>query len=266
MASGEQESVACAGAPVARSSHWYWVVRVSVFLVLGMAMNIGVAWGLLLSMQEMPSITVDRLNTRHAGQGPMPAWPWYLPNDWPDMHRQSIVRQQRFDIVLRSWNENTRFDEDGGINQVISFPARSASAHAIRAGWPMRSLFFTSASETESTMLDGNLKQTSRWSLEQDDGILSPVLRGIETPSWILDRRQGKVFERIPIAPIATGFAVNTILYSLMLACPWLLWACIRRNRYARGGRCVRCGYDITGVDVCPECGTPVDPCHKPAR
>jgi hypothetical protein len=33
----------------------------------------------------------------------------------------------------------------------------------------------------------------------------------------------------------------------------------VRRRRLARGNRCTRCGYDLTGNEsgVCPECGTP---------
>lgn len=66
----------------------------------------------------------------------------------------------------------------------------------------------------------------------------------------------------LPMTPLFAGFAVNTVFYG------WILWcglAVIDRGRAWRRrsrGRCVRCGYALTGLasDVpCPECGCKVE-------
>ena len=58
----------------------------------------------------------------------------------------------------------------------------------------------------------------------------------------------------LPLRPIWTGFALNTILFAVLL---WLLFALRRMIRHKRG-LCVKCAYDLRGADheACPECGT----------
>ncbi len=61
----------------------------------------------------------------------------------------------------------------------------------------------------------------------------------------------------LPIRPLPGRFIINTVFYALVL---WLLWSlafATRRLIRRRRGKCVRCGYDLSGAehDVCPECG-----------
>ena len=61
----------------------------------------------------------------------------------------------------------------------------------------------------------------------------------------------------LPLYPIWTGFALNTIFYAsllwLIIPGPFVLRRFIRKRR----GLCLKCGYDLRGVDhqACPECG-----------
>lgn len=62
----------------------------------------------------------------------------------------------------------------------------------------------------------------------------------------------------LPLRPIWTGFAIDTLLYAGLafglFICPGMLKHAVRRRR----GRCQRCGYDLRGSSqsaVCPECG-----------
>lgn len=59
----------------------------------------------------------------------------------------------------------------------------------------------------------------------------------------------------LPVYPIWTGVVADTAVYGLLW---WTLlfapWAARRRWRRRRG-RCMKCGYDLAGVDRCPECG-----------
>jgi hypothetical protein len=81
---------------------------------------------------------------------------------------------------------------------------------------------------------------------------------------WYDSAGGGFPFERaLPLSPIFSGFAINTIFYAAML---WLLWFApgkIRRFIIVRGRirrhRCPACGYQIApggGIGpVCSECG-----------
>lgn len=66
---------------------------------------------------------------------------------------------------------------------------------------------------------------------------------------------------RLPVTPIFPGFVVNTVLYGgIFYSIWWLVPGAYRRIRAKRcrlRGRCVGCGYSLTGLtaDRCPECG-----------
>ncbi len=61
----------------------------------------------------------------------------------------------------------------------------------------------------------------------------------------------------LPVIPIPLGLAVNSLFFGAF----W--WCVIRGVKQAaralkrRRGRCTRCGYDVIGLDRCPECGDP---------
>lgn len=63
----------------------------------------------------------------------------------------------------------------------------------------------------------------------------------------------------LPLFPLWRGFALNTILYTLIALGLWQIRLEIRRRtRYVKG-LCVRCGYDRAGIAPeapCPECGS----------
>jgi hypothetical protein len=62
----------------------------------------------------------------------------------------------------------------------------------------------------------------------------------------------------LPLTPRWPGFAVDVLLYAGVVFGLASLATGVRRWRRRRGGRCLRCGYELKGVGVCPECGRPV--------
>jgi hypothetical protein len=66
----------------------------------------------------------------------------------------------------------------------------------------------------------------------------------------------------LPIAPIWSGLAKNTLFYAAIAWGLMFLPGVIRRWRRYRRGRCMNCGYDLKGLGtgatggVCPECGS----------
>jgi hypothetical protein len=59
----------------------------------------------------------------------------------------------------------------------------------------------------------------------------------------------------LPLMPLWPGFAIDVALHAVL---SWLLCFApftLRRVLRARRGRCLGCGYDMRGLDACPECG-----------
>ena len=62
----------------------------------------------------------------------------------------------------------------------------------------------------------------------------------------------------LPIAPIWSGLAFNTLFYGTIAWGLLFLPGTLRRWRRVRAGRCLKCGYDLKDLAAraaCPECG-----------
>jgi hypothetical protein len=60
----------------------------------------------------------------------------------------------------------------------------------------------------------------------------------------------------LPLRFIWTGFALNSIVFALVIAAPIVLPLWLRRWHRMRKNRCARCGYPRGESDVCTECGS----------
>lgn len=65
----------------------------------------------------------------------------------------------------------------------------------------------------------------------------------------------------LPLMPLWPGFATNTAFYAASIATLWLtigggLHLLGTKKRRRKRGLCESCGYDIQGLETCPECGT----------
>ena len=92
-------------------------------------------------------------------------------------------------------------------------------------------------------------------------GTYRMTVNGLETsfllfvPDSLMDRVENYY---LPLGPIWSGFAINTMLYG---GVPWLLLCGpfeLRRYRRRKRGLCVYCAYPIGTSDVCTECGRAV--------
>ncbi|MCH8824253.1 MAG: hypothetical protein IH984_12210 [Planctomycetes bacterium] len=76
-------------------------------------------------------------------------------------------------------------------------------------------------------------------------------------PSKNVDHEMLATWRLIPLSPMWPGFAINTIIYAVIL---WILWSspfAARRMIRRKRGHCIKCGYDLRNVEheKCPECG-----------
>jgi hypothetical protein len=51
------------------------------------------------------------------------------------------------------------------------------------------------------------------------------------------------------------GFALDTAFYGTLAFLLWSAPGFVRRQRRRRRGLCVGCGYELKGMQKCPECG-----------
>jgi hypothetical protein len=59
----------------------------------------------------------------------------------------------------------------------------------------------------------------------------------------------------VPLRPIWPGFALDTAFYGTLAFLLWSAPRFVKRTRRRRRGLCVVCGYDLRGMQKCPECG-----------
>jgi hypothetical protein len=134
------------------------------------------------------------------------------------------------------------------IGPLRSVPIRIDMRLSTRAGWPCSSF--------EAFMFqyhgDGNRKLVP----------VSGVWRaGIQISPHILGLTGQRI--SLPVQPIWSGFAINTVFYTAIL---WLLFAApFALRRRIRGGRikrglCPACAYPVGDSPVCTECGRAVTP------
>ena len=68
----------------------------------------------------------------------------------------------------------------------------------------------------------------------------------------------------IPLRPRPIPFVVNWTFYTFILLTPCLVLSLVRKKLRRDRGLCRKCGYEITDLKICPECGLPAKPRTMP--
>ena len=187
-----------------------------LFLLLGAIVNVAVAWGCAIFANiYLSGDFVDGVTSR-SGEG------------W-ELHR---IDNFGFTLLLGQSIDDMKYYSSSNIllapawSQFADPPTIEMGMKEESTGWPLRTLsWFTTFTPSTSNTIRQHV-----WSFR-------------ERPNEI----------DLPLAPIWTGFAINTIFYALLLWMPFIARHVIRRKR----GLCVKCAYDLRGVEheACPECG-----------
>ncbi len=222
-----------------------WFAKIVVFLLLGAIVNITVAWWCELSTTLTVNIGRINLDQEEA------VWPKYLDDaNWPPpvlAYREKVegvgVRVTEMRSDPGSYNDSLSLETD----ELFIFAV-------IECGWPFRSVQVhrhgVFGPHREARMSEALAR--AGW------------YRGLPPPAFV-PVYGPRDAHRLPVVPIAGGFAINTILYAMGLwivfGAPVTLHRVIRRYRRRRRGLCIKCGYDLRGASGgggeggCPECG-----------
>jgi hypothetical protein len=164
-------------------------------------------------------------------------WPFTVPTDWPVKPDSAMGDASLgFDGVVRSHNIET-----------YALTRRTDPTVAMHStverlyGLPLRSL----------QRVEGGRSQAGGYT----PVTISRLDRGAPMPRLLRDSSADR--ERLATRPVVAGFVINTLFYGVL---SWLLYfgfARTREKRRRRAGRCIRCGYNLTGNNngICPECG-----------
>ncbi|MCL4197412.1 MAG: hypothetical protein KJZ69_07945 [Phycisphaerales bacterium] len=227
-----------------------FLALVVVFMLLGAAVNVLVAWVAAI----VPIYAGGSATRPYPSRNPWPAYieavGWGEPQ-WID----------RFSGVLFDQTEQSSLPID--IKLAPDYGTRSDCTGNLlitkRFGWPSRSL-----------LLDEICAYSQVDTPRMFDAAANGGTRvGFSTRRWL---SRGDYWNgTLPIHILPVGFIVNTVVYAAVgWSLPFLSLTALkvlRTHRRSRLGRCIACGYDLRGADhkVCPECGTP-PPCGEAPR
>ena len=212
-----------------------------IFLLLGAVVNVAVAWGLAVVHNGI----YDRFSDGEEGRASADGDSWEIARfDYFGTTRLVGIPSTKELVgsgyeaeyvpgLLPSWSRMNdppstlpaNADRKYGIQWDMVFLSE------IARGWPLRSFTCT------------HYKSYPDLIIHTKDGILLHV-----DSKFRLQRIT------LPLRPIWTGFALNTILYAVLLGSLFTSRRKIRNKR----GLCVKCAYDLRGAEhkACPECGT----------
>jgi hypothetical protein len=212
------------------------IIRIAlVFLLIGAAVNVGVAWGCILAAAN--TLWSQRFDTGDP-------WPRQVPQRWPppriiEGHRATGVEADQYlGHIAEPWG------------------LRRFALTIGRAGWPRPAL------QWECWIEEVWVRNQMALVFVRDDHPRSLWRAGIDYP-FAHDPEGPARWQQLPAQPLCLGFAVNTLLYAAAAAALWfgsraaLRWCCAAVR--ARHGGCPSCGYPCAGLAkgaACPECGS----------
>jgi hypothetical protein len=199
---------------------WRHLIREALIcLLLGVVLTVGVAWVAASLAQPHGPYRKSACPTR---------WPIRECDAWPPPTYKRWLSQGPASALVQVSHDPPGTPGTSGLTSLIR----------LSAGWP------TCALASYDTISIGHA-----------DAELSPWRRGLQIPERLVHEHRLQLPRRFPLWPLWPGFAVDTASYAglswVVLFGPFAF----RRWRRGRRGGCARCGYDLAGLDACPECG-----------
>jgi len=95
------------------------------------------------------------------------------------------------------------------------------------------------------------------WNYSETSGAMPIINTGLPISAPRMTPFGTTSIRRLPLHPIPLGFIINSVFYGTFLWLPFMGFVVMKRRRRIKRGLCAQCGYDLTGVATCPECGSP---------
>ncbi len=220
--------------------------HVVITTLFALAVTVLIAWTLAW-------ITPDAVRpayTMSGVPGAIANWLEPVPDDWPDapLGTSIIVPRGSAKIDLSSSNRvrvrqsmGRGFSVSSGPNgTVIDFDDDPAHVlDQVRVGWPVHTMVHHGPDDGRPAPQSA-LRKLYEW--------------GFATPGKPQPDR------RLPLRPIWRVFVPSVLVTAVLLELLWQAWrlpARLRIRRRNARGQCLNCGYDLAGMNQCPECGTP---------
>lgn len=211
-----------------------WTKLVLVSLLLGVAVNVGVAWGLAAFVGEPPPPAKQIV-------APQPfRWPRQVAEGWPEPSQVSIGRWWCC-TTIHAVGHNLLDDPEALAAQPPP-EQLSCQLYVYQWGWPMRSL--------EIQWPHAQPMLVSIWLFERPTE--AGLRTGLPVPTSITRSSERT---HIPLMPVWPGFVINSLVYAALAGSAVFGPGVVRRSARRRSGRCVMCGYEVVGLARCPECG-----------
>lgn len=179
-------------------------------------------------------------------KGELRPWPRAVNATWPE--RPDAVQYCESKMISGEWYSGSRSEDapDSGTSYDLV---------EVRVGWPFRT--FTYERTLESSGLGSILLL-----FDEPD---SDWIGGLKVPAWLLSWGSSPSgsfasedrIRRIPLRPLWGGIVVVAGMHAVPIGAAWFGVAWAARWRRRRRERCERCGYDVRGLAVCPECARP---------
>ncbi len=165
--------------------------------------------------------------------------------DWPGPGAPAVALPARGTGVATNWPARLETEE------VIAFDPESRDTLSLatrRDGWPWPALAQDSVYR---------LPHIPRWLGQQRMIPLSDGGPRIVSPPELTEHYGSVALlgERLPYLPVWRGLIGNTLLFALVALPIVMTPGVIVRWRRVLPGHCAACGYDVTGLAICPECG-----------
>lgn len=210
------------------------VKRLIVCGVVGVVAAWGSAWGIQIA-EYLHGAPIELVGTE--GE----SWPFRVPAEWPPPRSWFSTEYSLSESTSVVGEIRLIHDEDPISESEPNM--REYWAHTESLGWPCRAL------ETRWTEIQ-DLHEGANWHAPRT--VLSTDARS----DYTLPIKLGPTDTLyLPLRPVWPGFAVNAAFYAgvcwSLLATPGF----VRRWSRRRRGRCAACGYDLSGLEACPECG-----------
>jgi hypothetical protein len=166
------------------------------------------------------------------GVDAMPYWRVPVPDTWPASPDDANVKE--------GWGWSIYYARAMKLRSKVQAETTTYESHSHEFGMPFRSFgLWDRCASQDGNSMPFDSASGGAWGLPPS---LTPYVH-----RWPL-----------PVGPLWPGFALNTIFYAAIAWGLWQIPGAIRRRSRRRAGRCVRCGYDRTGLAPeapCPECG-----------